>query len=905
MNPMNVSLNSLRAGAARLAGCAAILSLFGLSAAAQKPEARILAPVDNTARVTLAGTRPSARLQNATDAGRMSAMTPLQGVSIAFSRSAAQETALEALIAAQQDPASPQYHQWLSPDQFAAEFGAADADLAKVQGWLQGQGFTIDEVARNRSIIRFSGNIAQIEAAFGTEMHYYDVGGQGQATERHFAPASDLTVPAAFSGAVLTVANLSDFRPRSHMKQATAKFTSGQSGSHFVSPKDVATIYDINAAYNSGWTGAGQSIAVIGQSAVVTGDISNFQTAAGVPVRSPNMIVMPLTGASTISPGDESESDLDLEYTSAIARGATIDFVYTGCTTPATLNCNYGAFDAFSYAVMNKTAPIISISYGECEPALSFGSVSTTFPPYYSPGTASNYYVYYNSFAQQAAAQGQSIVSAAGDQGSTDCYGIAFSGFTTAQEAGLAVDWPASSQYVTGLGGTEYLAADVASTNSTYWLSPGIDTGIDAIGSALSYIPEQAWNDDAANSGLSSGGGGISVLTPHPSWQTGTIGGVAIPANSFRTVPDIALASSPNNAGYLYCSSDTSTGITLSCSNGFRDATASNLTIAGGTSFAAPIFAGMLAIIAQSKGVTTGMGLVNPTLYTLAASSAYGTAFHDITSGNNACTNGTAYAVAFTSAGAVSQFGPACASTGLYATGTGYDMATGLGSVDLNNLLTAWPGTTAAAPAKFTLSAAAATITDGSTGTATITITPVGGYKGTVSLSLTGNPLINYACFTTASGTVTGTSAATATVTIYTTTSSAASASSVCPTGAQALLQTGGKVASVEAPPQPGHHVPGELPAGIAAAGLLAIGFAGRRSRRLRGAIAVAVLAIAGFGLAGCGSGGSGTGVGGGGTTTPPPTGGTAPKGTYTITVTGEDTVTGLQASTTFSLTLQ
>ena len=872
---------------------AALLAVSLLPAQAQKPEARILVPVDNSARATLTGSRP-AMLRNATDAGRMSGMTPIQSATFAFSRSAAQEAALETLIAAQQNPASPQYQQWLSPDQFAAQFGAADADIQKVEAWLQQQGFTIDEVGRNKSLIRFSGNVAQIEAAFGVEMHNYTVG-----TEKHFGPASDLTVPAAFSGAALTVANLSDFRPKSHLRVPTARFTSAQSGSHFVTPKDVATIYDINAAYAAGWTGSGQTIAVIGQSGVVAGDISNFQTAAGVPVRAPNMTVIAGTGASTVISGDETESDLDLEYTSAIARGATIDFVYTG-NSP-----NYGAFDALSYAIVNKTALIISMSYGTCEPRLSAsGTPSGTL----FPTTASTYYTYYNAFTQQAAAQGQTIIAAAGDAGSTDCYGETPGGtYTTAQEAGLAADWPASSQYVTGLGGTEYVTADVATANSTYFLAT---TGSDAIGSAVSYIPEQAWNDDniVANGagGLSSGGGGISILTPAPTWQTGVPGISSITSGGFRLVPDVSLASSPNNAGYLYCSSDSSTGITGSCSYGFRDQTDSNLTIIGGTSVAAPIFAGMMAIIAQSKGNTTGMGLVNPTLYTLASnSSTYASAFHDITSGNNACTVGTTYADGVSTTTGATLYGPACASGGSYSATTGYDLATGLGSVDLNNLLTAWPGTTATAPAKFTLSVASTTISAGSTGTASITITPTGGYTGTVNLTFTSNPLIAYACFAPASGTVTGTTAATATATIYTTTLS--TSSSACPTtGVQALSQGGGKVAAAKAPAQPGRHVPGELPAGIGAAGLLAIGFMGRRSRRLRGVIAVAALAlVAGFGLAGCGGGGTATGVvgGGGGTTTT--TGGTAAKGTYTVTVSGEDSVTGLQESTTFSLTLQ
>jgi subtilase family serine protease len=882
---MILSVRTLRA---RLAGSALILALFAVTASAQKPEARILAPIDNAARVTLSGSHPAALLQQSTDLGRMPATTALQGVSIAFTRSAAQQSALDALLVAQQDPSSPQYHQWLTPDQFAARFGAADADLAKMQDWLQQQGFTVDEVSRNRSVIRFSGSVTQIESAFGTEMHYFNVAGA-----KHFAPASDLSVPAAFASAVMTVANLTDFRPSSHAKflapvRATALFTSGQTSSHYVTPKDVATIYDINAAYNAGWTGSGQTIAVIGQSAVVTGDITNFQAAAGVPVRSPTTTLVPGTGSSQVYTSDEGESDLDLEYTSAIARGATIDFVYTGSSP------NYGSFDAFTYAVTQNIAPIISISYGSCELALA-GAVSTTAPPLY-PTTASSYYAYYNSYAQQAAAQGQTVVAAAGDQGSTDCYNQLYNTSQSAQEAVLAVDFPASSAYVTGMGGSEYLTADVASTNTQYWLS---STGLDATASAISYIPEMAWNDDAANSGLGSGGGGISTQSARPTWQTGAPGLAAL-TSTFRMVPDISLASSPNNAGYLYCSSDSSsTGITGSCSYGFRDSSDTYLTVAGGTSFAAPIFAGMVAIINQSKGITKGSGLINPTLYTLASnSSTYASAFHDITTGNNGCVSGTAYAVAFNANGSVSAYGPSCptASGSQYAASTGYDLATGLGSVDLNNLLSAWPGTTAKAPATFALSASAATISAGSSGTATVTVTPANGYTGTVAITLSSNPLINYGCFSATNANVTGTSAATSTVTINTISTS-------CGTGAVPLTQKGsGASAVLHQPAVPAHS---ELPAGVAVAGLLALGFMGRRSRRLRGAIAIAVLAVvAGFGLSGCSGTSTGTGVVGttGGTTT---TTGTAAKGTYTITVTGEDTTTGQQATTSFQLTLQ
>ena len=250
-----------------------------------------------------------------------------------FSRSAEQEAALQALLVAQQTPGSPQYHKWLTPDQFAAQFGMADADISNVEGWLQQQGFTVTGVSRSRNRITFSGSVGQIEAAFGTEMHTYRAG-----TESHFAPSSDLSVPAALAGSVQTVTNLSDFRPHSHVRvgppQAVhGNFTSGQTGDHYLTPKDVDTIYDITPAYNAGYNGTGQSIAIVGQSAVAATDITNFQTAAGLTTKTPYHDPDAEHGTSTVYTGDELESDLDLEYSGAIAPGANIYFVYVGNDT--------------------------------------------------------------------------------------------------------------------------------------------------------------------------------------------------------------------------------------------------------------------------------------------------------------------------------------------------------------------------------------------------------------------------------------------------------------------------------------------------------------------------------------------------------------------------------------------
>ena len=219
---------------------------------AQAPVPRITAEIDNSRRTAIKGSHPPmARAE--IDAGRVAAGTKLQGISVVFSRTAAQDADLEALIDAQQDPTSPLYHKWLTPNEFAVRFAVADSDIAKFQSWLEAQGFTVDAVSRSKNRITFSGTVDQVESAFATELHYYSVDGK-----KEYAPAADISVPAALASLVQTVKNLSTFRPhprvRFNTRQRTtsANFTSGQTGHHFLTPKDIATIYDINPAYNAG-----------------------------------------------------------------------------------------------------------------------------------------------------------------------------------------------------------------------------------------------------------------------------------------------------------------------------------------------------------------------------------------------------------------------------------------------------------------------------------------------------------------------------------------------------------------------------------------------------------------------------------------------------------------------------
>jgi subtilase family serine protease len=670
------------------------------SLAAQTPHIRIQNEINNSEMTPLKGSQRQIS-EAGIEAGRMPSNAKLTGVSIVFNRSAAQQADLEKLLAEQQDPASPHYHHWLTPDEFGARFGMSQTDIAKVQTWLEQQGLTVERVARSRNMIRFSGTVGQVERALQTEMHFYRTGG-----ETHFAPSTVLSLPAAIAPTVQAIGNLSNFRPKPMHVRTRAGFTSSQSGNNFFAPGDIAVTYDIQALYSAGIDGTGQSIAVVGQSAIDVKDIENFQSAAGLTKKDPVMVLVPGSGSSTIVAGDEGESDIDLEWTGAIAKGATINFVYTGNSA------NFNAFDSIQYAIYEDIANIISISYGACETAVQKNSFSL------------------EDVFKQAAAQGQTILASSGDQGSTACSGDT-NGLTQPQQDALAVNYPASSPYVTGVGGTEISQTD--STSSTYWESA---SGSDSLTSARRYIPEVVWNDNSSQYGLSSSGGGASAMFTKPSWQTGVPG---IPNDGKRDVPDVSLYSSPNLPGFLFCTSDKSDWVgssssgpaqAASCSSGFRDGVSGGnyLTVAGGTSFAAPIFAGMIALINEKQGWTGGQGLANTTLYKLAANSAtYSSAFHDVMSGDNNCSAGTTY----------------CGSTtGGFKAGTGYDAVTGLGSVDLGNLVKAWPasGTTVLATTT-TLAAATSSPNTSTDDKITITVAEPGGSgipTGKVNVSVDG-----------------------------------------------------------------------------------------------------------------------------------------------------------------------
>ena len=615
---------------------AAVL-LPSVAALAVSPPNRI-ATVDGATRVSVAHS-VAGRTKAATDVGQAPLDRRLDGVTLFFSRSAAQQIALNQLMIDQQTPGSPLYHKWLTPQQFGAQFGISATDLAKVSSWLTSQGLTITYSPVSDSLITVSGTIGQLQQAFGTSIHSLLSKG-----EQHVANVTDPVIPAALASVVSSVTGLNDFRPQSHARTQTPAFTSGQTGSHFLAPGDFQVIYDSKPLLSAAINGTGVTIAIMGQTNLSLPDVASFRAAAGLPAQVPTVINSSTTTPTT-NGGDVEESQLDVEWAGASAPNATIVYVTSAIDT----------FHSLQYAITRTPTPtqpifpILSISYGSCEPANAASDLTS-----------------YSALFQEANSQGQTILASAGDAGATDCDSSPTAASVTAAD-GLAVDFPASSPYVTGIGGTMFNDTDAN------WLSltPSPATA-DQVTSALGYIPETVWNEYSSFKSIAAGGGGASLYFAKPNWQVGT----GVPADSSRDVPDISLNAAANHVPYLFCipiiAGDPNATVD-SCTNGFRDALG-NLAEVGGTSAGTPSFAGVLALIEQKLGATSGLGNINPILYGLGGTAA----FHDITTGNNSspCAQGSPDCQTATSIG--------------YSAAPGYDLATGWGSIDATNLANAW-----------------------------------------------------------------------------------------------------------------------------------------------------------------------------------------------------------------------
>ena len=534
---------------------------------------RITSFIDDDQRVTLRGNvHPLALAQY--DAGAVAPDFPMEHVLLNLLPDAAQQDALNQFVDAQYNSESPYYHQWLTPEQYGERFGISDADTAQIVSWLQGHGMEVEEVTAGRRSIIFGGTAAQVQEAFHTAIHAYKIG-----DEVHHANVKDPEIPAALVQVVGGVVSLHDFHSdvmHGLVRKPSPEFSSG--GAYYLAPADFATIYDLGPLYQQAINGNGQSVAIVARSNIKLADTRQFRTFFGLPANDPQIIVNG-TDPGIWNSDEETEADLDVEWSGAVARNATIKLVVSKST-----NSSDGVDLSAQYIVNHNLAPVMSMSFGLCEAAL---------------GSSGNSFL--NSLWQQAAAEGITVFVSSGDSGAAGCDSASASTATH----GRAVNGLCSTPYSVCVGGTEL---NDVSNPTLYWTSSN-SAGTQA--SAFSYIPEVVWNASGSGYELWASGGGASTVYAKPSWQTGS----GVPADGKRDVPDVALSSAGHD-GYLI----------------YQEG---GLYVVGGTSAASPSFAGVMALVVQNAA--TRQGNANVAFYSLAGKQRTGGAsvFHDITSGNN------------------------------------------------------------------------------------------------------------------------------------------------------------------------------------------------------------------------------------------------------------------------------
>jgi Pro-kumamolisin, activation domain/Bacterial Ig-like domain (group 3) len=727
--------------------------------------ARITQAVDNSVKITLKGNvHPLANAKF--DRGAVVASLPMKRMLMVLKRSDVQEAALKTYLDQQQDKHSANFHQWLTPTQMGQKYGPNSADIKTITTWLESQGFEIGSVAKSGMFIEFSGTAGQVASAFNTEVHSYLVDGQLQQ-----ANASDPQIPAALAPVVAGFASLNNFprKPANHFlgsftrEKSSGKVTqvagkkpgftyADSNGSlYLLGPYDLATIYNIEALWNAGLDGTGQTIAIVGQTDINLADANNFRAIFGLPANPPNIIVNGIDPGFT---GDEGEADIDTQWSGAVAKNATIDFV-TSAGTETTAGIDLSAL----YIVENNLAPVMSESYLDCEANLGNGGNQ-----------------FYYTLWEQAASQGITVLLSAGDSGSANCdYGVNGGTGDAGAKYGLTVSGMSSTPFDLAVGGTDFDQIDNSPTK--YWSATNNST---TQASALGYIPETTWNNSCTNdvfsgitgtadplsncnnsavqdtstySGLqvTGGAGGpsncaVSTATAclsgyqKPAWQVGTFN------DTVRDTPDISLFASNGFAGtfYVVCDQDADAG-DQACSLAGLGTTFQGY---GGTSVASPALAGMFSILNQKLGARVGNA--NYALYNLAATEGAATCnsttgpgasciFNDVTKGtiSEPCQAGTTncYSTTGDSYGVlVSDNGTGYAtpdSSGYpsdlgWNTAVGYDYATGLGTLNAYNLVEEYSSANFISSA-ITLALSSASFTHGTSVNASVTVTSTTG----------------------------------------------------------------------------------------------------------------------------------------------------------------------------------
>ena len=660
------------------------------------PHPLITQLVDESQLTTLHGnTHPLARPQF--DLGTASASLPMKRMLLVLKRGPDQETALRKLLDDQQDKASPNYHKWLSPEQFGQQFGPTDSDMQTITAWLQSQGFEVGST-KGRTVLEFSGTAGQVQQAFHTSIHKYIVNG-----EQHWANATDPQIPTALTRAVAGVLTLHNFLKKSQIHLAkqpvAAKINPGSKrpdftfsdGTNGIGPWDFATIYNSSPSLGSSINGQGVTIGVVGRSNLFNGveDVAAFRYQVFQMGSGTFGVVLNGPDPGDLGGGEEAEATLDTTWAGATAPSANVDLVVS-----ATTNTTDGIDLSELYIIENNLADVMTESFSSCE-----------------AGTTSTDAAGISALAEQAAAQGITYFVSSGDDGAEGCDD---QDSETVASGPLSVNVLASTAFDVAVGGTVFNENGV---NSKYWNSTNAGGE-----SALSYIPEDVWNDSCpstncgANASIWAGSGGASILVPKPSWQSGVTG---IPADNARDLPDVALTAASHDP-YLLC-------LEGSCEPNSQGQY--YIYFVWGTSASAPSFAGIMAMVDQHMSTTTGtlrQGAANYVLYRLAsseggtlsqcnASSTSGLPgsaciFNDITVGNNSVPGELNYGL----------------STADYQAGIGYDLTTGLGSVNVANLVNQW-STVTFNPTMTTLSIPESLLTHGSSVNFTVTVSPSAG----------------------------------------------------------------------------------------------------------------------------------------------------------------------------------
>ncbi len=585
---------------------------------------------------------------------------PMGSITLVLARHPDRQQAFEKLLADQQNPASPQYHQWLTPDEIGARFGLTEEELDSITGWLESQGLHVDWVARARNFIGFSGSAGDVGSAFQTALNYYSVNGK-----RKMSIDSPPMVPAALAPRIQAITGLYtiEYQPSSQAHAArrdsgveaaadSPQYTYG--GDYYlIGPADFNTIYDVPA----GLTGKNVTIAILGRAHTDHADFDNFKKWTGVSFADPTEVVptayggkdpgppytSPPTGSAPTLP-DQLEETGDVQREGSVAPDANFLLVVASTASG-------GLQPDAQYVIQGNKAQIITLGYHQCEYLAGPGEVDL-----------------WNGMYAQAAAEGISVFVSSGDGGAAGCD----SKFETppANPLPISINFLCSSSYITCVGGTEF---NDASDYSKYWSS---SNGAE-LSSALSYIPEGGWNDplnttvNPATTEAASSGGGVSVYIPTPVWQAGT----GVPAaRTGRYVPDVAFSASGNN-GYVGCLAAVGDPCTGS-GDSLRFA-AFEGTSSGGDSMGA-----IAALLVQQEG--KAQGNLAPHLYEMAKSSP--SAFHDVT----VATSGVSNCSVKTPSMCNNSIPSATSLTGGqqgYLVGVGYDEVTGLGSLDVGKFL--------------------------------------------------------------------------------------------------------------------------------------------------------------------------------------------------------------------------